>query len=140
MRLNGVLVRSCGCVENKPASPPEPLAAASESCGSDPFLAKLVGKVIEDAPVSNRDTTALRLMLDRFLDDRSVLALSGITGGALSKVEFLLLCCVFIGGATLALFKPLIMVLARSGVVKGIMFRGRSLGEDSGEAKGESTN
>lgn len=136
-----MLVRSCGCVENKPASPPEPLAAASESCGSDPFLAKLVGKVIEDAPVSNRETTALRLMLDRFLDDRSVLALSGITGGALSKAEFLLLCCVFIGGATPTPFKPLIMgVLVRSGVVKGIMFRGRSLGEDSGEAKGESTN
>lgn len=140
MRLNGVLVRSCCCVENKPASPPEPLAAANESCGSDPFLAKLVGRVIEDAPESNRDATEWRLTLDRFLEDRRVLALSGITG-AFSNAEFLLLCCVFIGGATPAPFKPLIMgVLPRSRVVMGIILRGRSLGEDSGEAKGESTN
>lgn len=134
-----MLVRSCCCVENKPASPPEPLAAANESCGSDPFLAKLVGKVTEDAPVSKRDATEWRLTLDRFLDDRRVFVPSGITG-ALSNAELLLLCCEFIGG-TMAPFKPLIMSgLPRSRVVMGMMLRGRSLGEDSGDAKGESTN
>jgi hypothetical protein len=54
-----------------------PVCAAS--CGRDPFLAKLVGSVIDDAPVSNKETTEVRLIV-LFFDDLSVFVPSD-TGG-----------------------------------------------------------
>ena len=68
---------------NKPASPVL-LPALVASCGSEPFLAKLVGSVMDEDVVSKRETIELRWMV-LFLDDFSVLFSEAGAGFALEE-------------------------------------------------------